>query len=186
MHTERGQYPARGFTLIEAMMALAIASILAMLGAPVFDKVLASARVSTVEGTLATTLQQARNAAVMHNRRVVACPSADGHHCAESDEWQRGWIVAADADHDGQPDAGHPILAAHPALSSRVRVVTSAGRRLVAFHPNGSAAGSNARFTICHAHARTGTSVVVSNAGRVRVESADPAHLQACLAGLEE
>jgi len=53
------------------------------------------------------------------------------------------------------------------------------------FHPNGSAAGSNTRFTICHARERTGKAVIVANSGRVRLANADAAHLQTCLAGLQ-
>ena len=61
--------------------------------------------------------------------------------------------------------------------------MSSRGRTRIAFHPNGGAGGSNVSFTICATRARTGKAVVVSNSGRVRIDAATPAHLQACLAG---
>lgn len=175
---------ARGFTLTELLIALAIAGILAMIGAPAMSHLLARTQTSTAEALVANGLRHARTAAVMGNTRVLMCPSDDGRHCRPDDDWQHGWILARDADHDRQPDADAPLIAAQTAVHAGTRIVTSIGREWIAFLPNGSAAGSNARFTICRARQHTGRSVVVSNTGRVRLEDADAAHLQACLAGL--
>lgn len=174
-----------GFTLIEAVLVLAIAGILAMIGAPAMGGLLARASEASAEGSIAGSLRHARTAAVTHNTRVVVCPSDGGHRCQPSYDWQHGWIVAADADHDGQPDAGKPVIAALPAMPEGTRIITSVGRERITFHPNGGAGGSNVRFTICHVRERDGKSVVLSNTGRVRLANADAAHLQACLAGLQ-
>ncbi|HET7560813.1 MAG TPA: GspH/FimT family pseudopilin [Rhodanobacteraceae bacterium] len=179
------EHPAHGFTLTELLITLAIIGILAMIGAPAMATLLANTRSASAEASIATSLRHARTAAIMHNRRVVACPSADGHACDDTRDWQHGWIIADDADHDGQPDAGTPVIATFPATSPGARITTSAGRKLVAFHPNGSAAGRNASFTICNTRSGSGEEVVVSNAGRVRTATASPRRLQACLAGLQ-
>ncbi len=173
-----------GFTLIELMVTLAISGILATIGVPSMTHLLARVQNSGAETAIAGSLRHARTVAVMHETRVLVCPSADGHHCQAADEWQHGWILAQDRDHDGQPDAGIPIIVAHATLHGGARVITSVGREKVAFHPDGGAAGSNATFTICHAREHDGKSVVVSNTGRVRVENATSARLQACLEGI--
>lgn len=175
---------AQGFTLTELLVTLAIAGILAMIGAPAMGSLLARTRDATTEAAVANALRHARSAAVMRNARVLVCPSRDGRRCNPGDDWQHGWIVAKDADHDGQPDADAPLLLAQAAMPVGTRVITSAGRGQLAFHPNGGAGGSNARFTICHANARAGKAVIVANSGRVRLANADAAHLQACLAGI--
>ena len=174
----------RGFTMTELLITLAIAGILAMIGAPAMGGLIARTTNATIEASVAGTLRHARTAAIMRNARVLVCPSLDGRRCQSGDDWQRGWIIAQAADHDGQPDAGKQIIATQTAMPNGTRVITSAGRRQVTFQPSGSAGGSNVTFTICHARDHAGRSVVVSNTGRVRVESADAAHLQACLAGL--
>lgn len=175
---------ARGFTLTELMIALAIAGILAMIGAPAMGGLLARTRDSGIENAIAASLRGARNAAVMRNARVLVCPSPEGHRCGSNANWQYGWIIAQDADHDGQPDAGRSVLDVQSALPAGTRVVTSAGRTRIAFQPSGSAGGSNVTFTICHARERDGRAVIVANSGRVRIAHADAAHLHACLAGV--
>lgn len=175
---------AGGFTLVELLMTLAVAALLAMVGAPALENLLARSREAGAEARIAGTLRHARTAAVMDNARIIVCPSDDDRHCRRGYDWQHGWIVAPDQDGDGQPDAGRQIIAALPAMAAGSRIITSAGRRHIVFHPTGDAAGSNARFTICHAREGDGRSVVVSNSGRVRVAGSDPARLQQCLAGI--
>jgi type IV fimbrial biogenesis protein FimT len=179
--TQRQQ---RGFTLTELMIALAIAGILAMIGAPAMSSLLARTQDSGIETAIAAGLRGARNAAVMRNARVLVCPSLNGRRCGSGADWQHGWIVAQDADHDDQPDAGKSILDVEAAVPTGTRVVTSGGRRRIDFQPSGSAGGSNATFTICHAREHDGKAVIVANSGRVRVAHADAAHLQACLAAI--
>jgi type IV fimbrial biogenesis protein FimT len=182
MLTPRASLP--GFTLIELLMTLAVAAVLAMIGAPALGNLLARSRDASAEARIAATLRHARTAAVMDNTRVIVCPSDDGRRCRRGYDWQHGWIVAPDQDADGQPDAGRQIIAALPPMAAGSRIITSAGRRHIVFHPNGNAAGSNARFTICHPRERDGKSVVVSNSGRVRVAKPDPSRLHQCLAGI--
>lgn len=179
--------PARtagGFTLTELLIALAITGILAMIGAPAMGSLLARTRTASAEAAIAGTLRHARSAAVLRNARVLVCPSRDGRQCSAGDDWQHGWIVAKDVDHDGEPDTGVPVITVQPAMPAGTRVITSIGRGHIAFQPSGSAGGSNVRFTICHANAHEGKQVILANSGRVRLASADAAHLQACLAGL--
>lgn len=175
---------APGFTLIELMTTLAVASILAMIAAPALGNLLARVREASAEARIAGTLRHARTAAVMDNTRIIVCPSSDGRHCHSGYDWQHGWIVAPDADYDGQPDTGHQIIAALPAMPAGNRIITSSGRTHIIFHPDGNSAGSNARFTICHARGGDGKSVVVSNTGRVRIADPDPSRLEQCLAGI--
>jgi type IV fimbrial biogenesis protein FimT len=178
-------HPQRGFTLTELLLALVIAGILTTIGAPAMGNLLSRTRDASAEAMLAGSLHQARTVAVTRNTRVLLCPSRDGAHCRTGDNWQHGWIIASDADADGQPDAGAAIIAAQAALPPGTRVISSRGRGQIIFHPNGNAAGSNARFTICGLRTRTAQAVIVANSGRVRLDDALPDQLQACLAGAQ-
>ncbi len=173
-----------GFTLVEMVTTLAIAAILLLAAVPAMGSLLARTRDADSEATIAETLRQARTAAVLHNVRTVVCPSRDGRHCRSGDDWQHGWIVVADADHDGQADPGTQALAVVAPMASGSRMITSRGRGHITFQPTGSAGGSNARFTICHARERDGRSIVVANSGRVRIAAPEPERLRECLAGI--
>ncbi len=179
---QQAQRPQHGFTLTGLLVALAIAGVLAMIGAPAMGNLLAHVEDANTEASVAASLRHARTAAVMRNTRILVCPSLDGRHCQQDDDWRRGWIIAQDADHDGQPDAEVPLIAVQAAMPTGTGIITSVGRKRIAFHPDGSAAGSNASFTICHARERDGKTVVVANSGRVRLDIADHLHLQKCLA----
>lgn len=102
--------------------------------------------------------------------QVIVCSSADARHCDAGDDWQHGWLVATDKDHDRQPDSGTQPLAVFDALPKGMRIIASRGRPLIVFHPDGSAAGSNAELTLCHrGDQRGGRAVVIANSGRVRI-----------------
>jgi type IV fimbrial biogenesis protein FimT len=172
-----------GFTLIELLITLAIAGILAMIAAPAMGGLLVRSQTEDAEAAIANALHLARTNAVMHDHRVLVCPSNDGRHCQPGVDWQHGWIVFDDTDRNGQPDAGGKGLNVFARLPDGVRIITSTGREHIVFHPNGNAAGSNARFTICDARQETGESVVIANSGRIRLDGAEPELLQQCLAG---
>lgn len=175
----------RGFTLTELLVTLAIAGVLAMLGASTMAGLLAHTHTASTEAEVAGTLRHARTVAIMRNARVLVCPSHDGRRCSAGDDWQNGWLIAQDSDHDGQPDSPAALIHAQAAMPTGIRVITSVGRGRIAFQPSGSAGGSNVSFTVCHAKMREGKQVIMANSGRVRLASADAVHLQACLAGLQ-
>lgn len=174
-----------GFTVTELLTVLAIAGILAMLGAPAMGNLLVRSSEASASTTLTNALRHARTAAVMRNARVLMCPSSNGRRCQPGQDWQYGWIVAADNDHDGQPDANVPIIATQVAVTPGTRIITSAGRGALAFQPSGSAAGSNARFTVCNPRSSTGSEVIVANSGRIRLAAAEAQYLRACLDGIK-
>lgn len=173
---------AAGMTLVELVTVIAIAAIVLVCSVPTFGRLAARTQTRIAEGQITRALQHARHAAIMRGTRVVLCPSADGQSCASGFAWHTGWITALDADHDGKPDAGAPLLAATGAVARNLKLVTSAGREKIVFHPDGSAPGSNATFTICHGLQALGTAVIVSNVGRVRSAAVDAAHLEKCVA----
>lgn len=171
----------RGFTLIELLIALTIVVILAAIGMPALGSMLARSHRQSAEGALEASLMHAREMAIMRNTHMIVCPSSGGTACSGGADWQYGWLVAADADHDNQPDHGS-FMAVFNAMPSGMHILASRGRPRIVFRPDGSAAGTNAQLTVCHTgDPHAGVAVVVSNSGRVRVGDAEPDRLQACL-----
>ncbi len=170
----------RGITLIEMMLAVAVACILVAMGVPALGSMLARSHQQSAEDALQASLLHARELAITRGVQTVVCPSNDGKQCNDDDLWQGGWMIGEDMDHDHEPDTA---LARFDALPENMRVVSSQGRPRVVFQPDGSAGGSNAQLTICHTNdTAEGRAVIVSNSGRVRIAPADAAHLGTCLA----
>jgi type IV fimbrial biogenesis protein FimT len=165
---------AHGFTLIEQIIALAIAGILTCLAIPSMQALLRHHRARTATRSLSGALHATRMLSIERQRRTLFCPSHDGRTCSGDGSWDEGWLIGIDRDDDGQPDA--TPLVAHPPLDG-VRVRASRGRSHVYFHPNGSAPGSNLTLAVCprRGHPDRISAVVVSNAGRIRLERLDAA-----------
>lgn len=73
--------PYRGFTLIEAIVALAIVTIIAAMAVPSFSAMLAKRRISASAHTLYSVLQEARSVAINESTAVTTCLSPDGLLC---------------------------------------------------------------------------------------------------------
>lgn len=170
----------RGFTLVELLATLAVASILVAAAIPPMARLMGRSSIRTTESTLFTALHLARTQAIMHGTTVLVCASRDSRHCGGTADWEHGWIAAIDANRDGQPDGA--ILRQARLDDHTVRLLGTANRPAVRFQPNGSAAGTNITLLVCprRAHHAAARSVVVSNGGRIREAAVNPVQLARC------
>lgn len=172
----------RGFTLIEMLICIAVIAVLCGIAAPAFGKLIGKTQAQTARSQLAAAFNEARIAAVTHGKHVVVCPSVNQRTCGDTTQWQRGWIVFLDANHNRELDGDETPLSVGQALADGVAVVGSSGRVRIDYQPDGSARGTNATLTVCDrasgaADART---LVISQSGRVRYGSATAANAAAC------
>jgi type IV fimbrial biogenesis protein FimT len=178
-HTMRGRQT--GFTLIEAVIALAVAGILVGTAVPAATGAAAAAHASSAQAGLLASLTQSISHAAIAGSEVVLCPG-DGNGCRDTSDWSGGWIAYADLDGDRSRDPNETLLHVEPALSGKVHLRTTAGRKRLVFQPNGGNAGSNVTFTLCDSRgAAKATSLVLANDGRLRAGKPDPAVADACL-----
>jgi len=100
----------RGFSLIEVVVVIAVAAILAGIALPSFAALMRETKLTASTNDLLGTLYFARSEAVKRNRRVTICTSSTHSDCARDIGWDRGWLVFEDADGDGQRDVAEQIL----------------------------------------------------------------------------
>ena len=168
------------FTLVELLVALAIAALLAMMAVPSFHDWLAAYQLANHAKHLAETMARARTEAVRRGHRVNLCKSPGGGGCADQGDWAAGFLVYVDINHDGRIDDGEPVLQTEGAAPRGITV--SANRPLddyVSYTSLGQARMLNGAlqmgtFTLCRSGQRA-LQVVLANSGRVRVETtSDP------------
>lgn len=164
----------RAFTLIEALVVLAVATVVLGLALPALDEAIARHRLRAASGALLDTLDRARARAVWHGGDISVCASDDGHLCSSTADWGRGWITL---------DGDRHVLDRQAALHQRLATTRRMGRHAIEFAPNGTSRGENQTLTLCvRGRSATAISVVIGNAGLAHRETpgADDAH--ACAA----
>jgi type IV fimbrial biogenesis protein FimT len=172
-----------GFTLVELLTCLAIASILLCVAGPACADLVQRSHAAAARAALLDSIARAVRHSALAGSEVVLCPgTATG--CSATYDWSGGWIAYADSDGDRTRDAGETLLHVVPALASGIHLVTSSGRKRLVFQPLGGNGGSNATFTLCDQRG-TGSAValVLSNDGRLRAGRASAAAAQRCAIG---
>lgn len=158
----------RGFTLVEAVICLAIAGILLGVAIPALKDALAETRASATRAALLASWTTAVGHAATTGTEVVLCPSA-GTGCRDSYDWSGGWIAFADLDGNRRRAPGETLVDATDALHGSVRLRSTTGRRRLVVQPNGGNAGSNVTFTLCdHRGIEDAVTLVLANTGRLR------------------
>lgn len=179
LHTlPRRRRHACGFTLVELLAVLAIASVLLGAAAPAFTALVRSVKLTTATNDLFGGLLLARSEAAKRNSRAVVCKSADGATCTAAGGWEQGWIVFHDADNNALRDASEPVISRMQALPEDLRLSGNLNvARYVSYSPTGESRLVGGGFqagtiTLCHPSLRGGEarSIVISASGRPRVQ----------------
>jgi type IV fimbrial biogenesis protein FimT len=147
----------RGFTLIELTITIAIAAILMTMAVPSFRYVTNSNRIAGELNGLLGDLMFARAEAIKEGRTVTVCVSNDGATCANSTNWQSGWIVFSDPSDVGVVDPGETILRLQSPFSSTDTFQSSNALTAITFNREGYAIGV-ANGTLITLHDATDTS----------------------------
>lgn len=168
-----------GFTLIEALVAMAIVGIGLTMAVPAFSSVMRTTRTAATLNQLSTDMAMARSSAIMSKASVALCPHDGAMHCLAGGDWSNGWLVFTDADANRQPDSPVDVLRVTDAPAAAL-LYLPASRSLLRFQPDGRAAGTNLTVSVCQDDQLLG-SVIVNNLGRVR--STRTRTDQPCLSG---
>lgn len=173
-----------GFTLVEALLCIGIASVLLCVAGPACADLVQRTHAAAARAALLDSVMQAVRHAALTGSEVVLCPGAGAAAgCTASSDWSGGWLAYADIDGNRVRGSGETLVHAEPALAHGVHLVTSTGRMRLVFHPNGGNAGSNATFTLCDGRgAASAITLVLSNGGRLRAGRASAAAAQRCVA----
>ena len=117
--THRSRRRSVGFTMVELLVTIAIATILTTIAVPSFSGLIANQRAKTAASELFGSLLKARSEAIMRNANVTVSPLAGG--------WDHGgWQILG---------PGAVVLESHGAVPGVV--ITTTGGAAVTYRPSG-------------------------------------------------
>lgn len=159
----------RGFTLLELIVALAVAAVLLTLAYPAFDGLVQRVHSTSRVNNLVGLIRFARHAAISERRWVTLCPASD-EVCTASSDWHTGIMGFEDRNRDGERQPGEPILAYLSAfdVGERLRWRSFRRRNYLQFRPEGYTNWQNGSFHYCPASgdSRYGKVLIVNIQGR--------------------
>lgn len=164
---------SRGFTLIEAMLALALLSMLYAIATPAVRQMIHGQQLRQASIDLAMALIQARQEAIMRKQPVVIA-NPEG-------TWVSGWRIFVDQNANGVFDTEELVLRTEDAIASGVRISGNTPvASYVRYTPTGEAKMQNGAFqagtiTLCHESGEQAIRrLVLSATGRLRTVKEGP------------
>ena len=94
-----------GFTLVELLITIVVATILLAAGVPAFQSFIKNNRVTAQANDLVSAIQLARSEALKRGVNTVVCASNKPAECTGKDTWADGWIVFSDPDRNNALDS---------------------------------------------------------------------------------
>ena len=110
---------ARGFSLAELMVVLAIAAILIAVALPDLRGLFSRHQLDAAVSDLFNAVDLARSEALARGARVQLAPAG-----ADGADWSSGWIVFVDSDGDRRPGPADEIITMHGAVPAGI-IITS-------------------------------------------------------------
>ena len=170
-----------GYTLIELMVVVVMVAVLASIVGPGFQDSLArNKRQSAMEETL-NMLRKARGEAATESAFAVACASANGTTCSETNSWETGHIVFLDngaaggTAGDASRQTNEPLLRVRGAAPAGVTVRAvnfedvADKEGILVFSPQGRP-NDNGTFQICdNFGAAEAKAVILNLSGQPRI-----------------
>lgn len=169
-------YAVRGFTLVELLVVVAIASILTVGTASMVRDVLAASQVKRGVDALRQSFALARSEAIKRNADVLVCKSKFDI-CDQDATWSHGWIVFHDANGNGQRDLAEAVLRRESFLHSSITFLPNEPVKTYVLYTSFGQTRSRTgalqagTFSVCSSSVDGGYSqqLVINSTGKVRV-----------------
>jgi type IV fimbrial biogenesis protein FimT len=163
-----------GFTLVEAMVVIAISAILVGLAAPSMRNLIERNGLNESMESLTSSIAFARAEAIKRGFPVALCRSTDAENgtpsCNANTAWNTGWLVFVDFGGDGSFDAGSGdvLLRVQGSLEKNGKLDQN-GYRSIVFQPTGTLISAFTSFAFESPGRSFARKLCIGVGGRARV-----------------
>ncbi len=157
-----------GLTLLEMMIALAVAAIVLTVVAPSIQSIVGKNRIVAEINEFSSVVQFARYTAIDQSSDTVVCPAADFANC--STNWNQAKIVFIDNNGNNQRDSSEPLLMTSEAISAK-NEMTGPNGSIVFFDSGATNASISVKICPDNNNAAIARSININAQGRVRVST---------------
>lgn len=167
-----GNWCFSGFTLIELIIVLTIAGILAALAGPAMNTFIQSNRLTAATNDFIGALNLARSEALRRGTNAGVCKSDNGSSCTNTGTWSSGWIVFLDGDNNGPWTASDSLVRAHEGLVSGTAINVSTGPDAILYNRQGlvpAASPSGYAYIVCNSKINKSRTIAIGSAGRTNL-----------------
>lgn len=172
-------HAAKGLTLIELLVSLALLGILSALALPGFDRLIKTQRADRLRDDLFSDLTLARSQAMSLGLPVSICTTNNVFvtdpttlSCLEPGRnWSAGWLVFVDPNEDKQHQSNERLLTVYEDAPGDVEIRFNRNQAVL-FDRQGRAPGTSASFYVCHNNIDYVQRITISR-GRVRFAEQD-------------
>lgn len=134
---------ARGFSLIEMMAVLAIATILLGAGVPSFRSLIQNWRITAATNDFLAAILVARSEAMQRGTRVDLVP-ADGR------DWKQGWVVFIDGNGNQLSEPREQVILSHGRVADGILITsnfTDSSRKYLSYNGTGRSRTNTSSFS---------------------------------------
>lgn len=166
----------RGFTLLEALVVLALLGILSALAAPSYTGMRQRHQMQSQAEQFQANLMLARSEALRRQQRVTVCVRNEADACAMTGSWAQGWVVFVDANNSTAREPDEIVLQLQGALPGFIDFTGNAPvRHYVSYGPQGRSQRKSGAFQagtvrLCGKGQPNVWRVVVNAVGKPRLE----------------
>jgi len=175
-----------GFSLIEALVVIALLAIFAVFAIPMFGDLTQNNRMRAQVSNLVGQFAQARTEAMRRGFRVTMCPGTESG--CSGNQWENGLIAFVDTDSDGVWDSEEEIILVGAALTGNNTMRSDQFSTFISFRYDGASTAVDGTlnpgsFIVCDSrgfgeHARA---LNILDTGRVRiVDNIDDSGVNSC------
>lgn len=161
---------ARGFTLVDLMIAISLLLLIMTIGVPSFTHLLNANRQRSSTYTLIRTLNYARQVAIDRSQSIIVCPTINHISCVT--DWAQELMVFVDQDNNKKHDGNEELLRLTKIIGDNQRLNWKSLRKnFIEYTATGGTNSQNGRFYFCNKtqQDKYRSQLIVYKTGRIRI-----------------